>query len=191
MDNNYFCLNWFYAELESPEGKMVVQKQGPSLTTQGVLKMLRGYEKRLVSESLLLCLGQKILAFKETGQKEPDFTLYERYCNYITFNAEIPTRAVIWDRIKKRYLDYEIKEHDRGSDDVWAVSQIFKEPKSIHLVSGDITVLNPKTFEQVYPKPQNNQGKVSPVFDKYLTPINLTAITPGQRNDFLRNCKIR
>ena len=170
------------------------RQSGVDVTTQTVLYMLNAAKAyanhqggRFEPGFTQLLLSHRILFFEKPGQKRPSNCMELPSCRVLFGTAKLSFDTVA-DHIKSivSYKDYKIKPC--GNEEIsgnYFIRDIDYSTKTIELNdSSNIVVVNPDTFEQVYPESPNNKGKISPVFDNFMMPMSMEKILPAQREEF-------
>jgi hypothetical protein len=175
----------------------IARKQsGPDITSQTVLYMLnaaRAYANHLGEQFepgfTQLLLSHRVLFFKKPGQTKAHYCMDLPSCR-VLFGTKKLSFETVTNHIKSMvlYRDYEIKLcGDKEVTGNYFIRDINYREKTIDLDDNDnIVVVNPNTFEQVYPESLKNKGKVSPIFENFMMPMQMEKVLPTRIDEFLK-----
>ena len=193
---NYFYINSFGIQLTnfSPvayNGSII----STSLTVQNVLDFLISSKKHIEPVFTQLYMWNRIYFFEKPGQKNIS-NFIDVSGLHVAFGTTKPTFKMLSDYIKSKYpeyKDYKIESccQNCSIDQMHYIEMLLPEQQKIYLkANADMIVINPDNFEQVYPKLPEHKGKISPIFEKFLNPVKMCAVTPAQQAAFLQNCRM-
>ena len=195
-----YYIDMFNADLKNWRAGVLAgisrKQSGADITSQTVLYMLnaaKAYAKHLGEQFepgfTQLLLSHYILFYRRPGQKEASYVMELPSCRVLFGKKDLGFDTVA-NHIRSMvlYRDYEIKTcGDKEVTGNYFIRDINYAKKTIVLDDNDnIIVVNPDTFEQVYPKSVKNQGKVSPIFENFMMPMQMEKVLPTRIDEFLK-----